>query len=75
MINKAFLAKAIDRAQHLSCEDRFCGALTEFITKAGALAWDDTRALFCVKHPFDGLQVAVWLMPVALRFQPLEGKQ
>lgn len=69
-VNKAFLAKAIDRAQRLSIEDRFCQALNEFIMRAGALFWDDVRALFWVKHPQSDLQVAVWMMPVALLFTP-----
>ncbi len=72
-VNKAFVAKAIDRAQHLSIEDStFCQALNSFLMKHGLVAWDDQRALFWVNHPFAGRQVAVWLMPIANRFNPLD---
>ena len=64
-INRAFLAKAIDKAQHLVIGDGFCDALNEYIRKADALFWDEARGLFWAKHPNDGMQVAVWLMPVA----------
>ena len=70
MVNKAFLAKAIDRAQHLAIGDPFCDALHAFILNAGVLAWDDGRALWWVEHPQAGWQVAVWLMPVAEQFSP-----
>jgi hypothetical protein len=66
----AFVGKAINRAQHLSITDKFCAALNEFLTARGLVAWDDARALFWVKHPQDGWQVAVWLMPAAQQFEP-----
>jgi hypothetical protein len=73
-INKAFLARAIDRCNGngkydgLSIEDMFCVALDKYIAAAGVLAWDDDRGLFWVEHPVDGWQVAVWRMPVATMF-------
>lgn len=69
----SFLAKAINKAQHLSIEDRFCAALNEYITRVGNVLWDDERALFWVEHPKDGWQVATWLMPIASRFKPSPG--
>ena len=69
-MNKAFLAKAIDRAQHLVIGDPFCNALHEFIFQAGVLGWDDRRALFWVDHPNGPPQIAVWLMPIASTFEP-----
>ena len=68
-VNRAFLAKAIDKAQHLAIGDPFCDALNHFIRKAGVLVWDDARGLFWVKHPNNGWHVAVWLMPVASQFE------
>ena len=70
-VNRAFLAKAIDRAQHLALGDPFCDALHQFVWNAGVMVWDDTRALFWVKHPNAGWQVAVWAMPVAQQFEPM----
>lgn len=63
-MNNAFLAKAIDRAQHMVIGEPFCDAIHEFIAKAGVVVFDAERALFWVKHPNGGWQVAVWLMPV-----------
>lgn len=68
-INSAFLGRAIRKAQRLSIDDPFCRALNEYIVKARVLAWDDASALFWVKSP-EGWQVATWLMPVALQFDP-----
>ena len=61
----AFLAKAIRKAQSLSITDSFCQALHGYIAREGKISWDDARGLFWTKHPQDGWQVAVWLMPVA----------
>lgn len=69
-INRAFLAKAIDRAQRMTMSDPFCLALHEYIVGATEFGWDDDRALFWVKHPQLGWQVAVWCMPVAAQFEP-----
>lgn len=69
-INKAFAAKAIDAAQRMSITEPKCAAINEYLMKAGLLAWDDDRALWWVNHPIAGMQVAVWLMPVALQFEP-----
>lgn len=73
----SFIAKVINRAQHESCETSFGSMLTSWIAEKGLLAWDDERGLFWVNHPIDGWQVAVWLMPVALMFEPAKkgGKQ
>ena len=69
-LNRAFLAKAINRAQHLSIEGLFCQALNDYIARQTQIAWDDDHALFWVRHPDDGWQVAVWMMPVAEQIQP-----
>jgi hypothetical protein len=73
-VNRAFLAKAINKAQHLALGDPFCDALHSFIGKGSTIAWDDSRALFWVEHPFDGWQVAVWMMPAANAFEPIGGE-
>ena len=64
VVNVAFLAKAIDRAQHLPPEDPFCQALHEYIQLAGALRADEGRGLLWVEHPREGFQVAVWAVSV-----------
>lgn len=69
-LNKAFAAKAIDTAQRMSITEPKCAAINEYLMRAGLLAWDDDRALWWVHHPIDGPQAAVWLMPVALQFEP-----
>lgn len=68
--NIAFTEKAIARAQRGSIEQPFCAALNAYLFKLGRVAWDDARALFWVAPPSGKPQVAVWLMPVALRFEP-----
>ncbi len=70
IVNVSFVAKAIDRAQKLEIGNPFCDAINSFLIRHGLLFWDDSRALFFVKHPFAGAQVAVWMMPVALQFEP-----
>ena len=77
-VNRAFLAKAIDRMNGngkdkpgLALGDPFCDALHQFVWNAGVMVWDDTRALFWVEHPHAGWQVAVWAMPVAQQFEPM----
>lgn len=69
-LNRAFLAKAINRAQRLSIESPFCRALNDYIVRQTQVAWDDDHALFWANHPDDGWQVAVWLMPAAEQFEP-----
>ena len=68
--NTAFTAKAIARAQHMGEGDRMREAVTEYLSRTGRIFWDDARALFWVNHPTEGMQVAVWLMPEALKFEP-----
>lgn len=68
--NIAFTEKAIRRAQSLSIEDRFCQALTEYLARMGRLYWDNDLALFWVAPPHGKPEVAVWMMPVANRFEP-----
>ena len=67
--NRSFLVKAIARAQKEAPGSPFCQALHEYIAREAGIVWDDARALFWVDHP-DGPQVAVWLMPVAMQFEP-----
>ena len=71
--NGAFLAKVINRLQRLSIETPFASALHDYVMRNGTIVWDDARALFWTKHPQDGWQVAVWMMPVALKFEPAGG--
>jgi hypothetical protein len=74
MTNRAFLARAIAKAQHLVLGDTFCNALHAYIKRNTQVLWDDARALFWVQHPFEGYQVAIWLMPIASLFEPI-GKE
>lgn len=72
--SKAFLARAIHKAQRLSVEDPFCAAINEYLIRAGVMVWDEERGLFWVNHPTEGYQVAVWMMPVAVGVKPeIEG--
>jgi hypothetical protein len=75
--NQAFIAKAIDRANGrmkgqcgLAAGEPLCDAITAFLIRRELLVWDDYHALFWVRHPTEGWQVAVWMMPVANQFQP-----
>jgi hypothetical protein len=66
----SFLGKAINKAQHTDINHPFGAALNEYIFRHGQVAWDNERALFWVNHPQEGWQVAVWMMPVAAKFEP-----
>lgn len=57
-----FLAKAIDKAQRLDPSAKITPAITEYIIRRGALAYDFKRQLFWVKHPDNGWQVAIWMI-------------
>lgn len=78
MENYAFTRKSIDKAQRLSMktDGAFLGAINEYLTNLGRLAWDDARALWWVSYPVSKdkqeWQVAVWLMDVAAQFEPRE---
>lgn len=63
--NRAFLNRAIAKAQRLSITDPFCLALHEYINREAGVVWDSEHGLFWVNAP-DKPQVAVWMMPVAL---------
>ena len=71
---RGFLEKAIAKAQRGDISEPFCAALNRYLFNAGVMAWDDERALFWVRHPSAGWQVAVWLMAVASQFEPQESK-
>ena len=74
MADKAFLNRAIRALQSPSSKDAQGGpptqVLHEYVDEHALLAWDDKRALFWVETPDDGWQVALWLMPAALEFEP-----
>ncbi len=69
--NIAFTERVIKTLMPRSIEDgMFEVSCHEYLMRMGRIAGDDTRALFWVNHPSAGLQVAVWMMPVALKLQP-----
>lgn len=61
--NISFTERAIIRAQRLSVESTFALALTGYFIRLGRMAYDFERRCWWVKHPSDGWQVAVWMMP------------
>ncbi len=69
--NIAFTERVIKTLMPRSIEGGlFEASLTDYLISKGRIVWDDLRALFWVAHPSAGPQVAVWLMPVALKFVP-----
>lgn len=69
-MNKMFLGKCIDKAQHLSMDDYFCCVLNEYLFKHDLLFYDYDRNLIWVYHPLEKkYQVAVWLMDIVNLFE------
>ena len=68
--NTGFTPKSTARRQHMGEGHRMRQAVTEYLSRTGRIFWDDARALFWVNHPTEGMQVAVWLMREALKFEP-----
>jgi len=67
----AFTERVIRTLGQRSIEDGlFELALHDYLVLVGRIVWNDSRALFFVNHPSDGWQVAVWMMPIALQFEP-----
>lgn len=70
-VNKAFLERALKKAQHLTIVDNtFCQALHEYILKSTTVFWDDYRALFWVIYPNGSAEIALWLQDIASMFDP-----
>ena len=78
--NRAFLSRCINEAQHLDCFAASrkgpppIAVLHEYIARETDIAWDNERGLFWVNHPDTGWNVAVWMMPAALEFEPLPNR-
>ena len=68
--NIAFTERTIAKVQRLSIEDGpFVEAITEYLMKHDRLAYNFGRKLWWVKHPSQGMQVAVWMMPACEPFE------
>jgi hypothetical protein len=59
--NVGFTERCIAQAQHLSGDNLFCQAITDYLLRSGRLAYDFTHKLWLVDHPSQGWQVAIWL--------------
>lgn len=73
--NLAFTERTIKMMQSRSIGDGLHEiACHDYLLSRKRIVWDDNRALFFVEHPSAGWQVAVWMMPVALMFEPRQAR-
>lgn len=64
-INRAFLSRAIAKAQRLSIINPFCQALHEYIARQTKIFRHVPSGLFLVQCPDGTWQVAVWMSDIS----------
>ena len=71
-LSKRVLVRAINELQspRTDIDPALRQSLMQRVRESGVIFWDEKRGLFWVKHPLEGMQVAVWLMDAAIALKP-----